>query len=225
LLEDPVPQPLDERSVFERQLPGERRLVWVVTHRFANGEGFGPVALARILPNGVEVEAIGEMRLRTERVNLELWKIEGNSVVVAGGEICTKPNDSASCHRAVSVLVAYNKALLHPVLSYRDGRCIDEPWVELKRQEDLPLETGWNRHFEIVSMVSHDQRYVVITEQVVVADSDPNAPDLPAREVRRIDTDRFIHVERGRLVTRQHPLWPRILPSVGSTALGAETVR
>jgi hypothetical protein len=216
---NPAPAPLNEESVFERMLPGERRLVWVVTHRFTNGEGFGPVLLARILPTGLEAEAIGELRMRTERVQLELWTIQGNQVVVAGGETCVKPSDPSTCQRAQSVLVLYQKTLAHPVLTYQDGRCIDEPWVELKRQEDLPLDSGWSRHFEITSSVSHDQRYLVITEQVVVQDADPNAPDLPPREVRRIDTDRFIHVEGPRLITRQHPLWPRILPSVGSTEL------
>lgn len=219
LLAAPVPQPLGEHAVFERMLPGEQRLVWLATHRFANGDGFGPVALARILPTGIEVEAIGNLRLRTERVGFELWTIEGRKVLVGQGETCTKQGDPSTCHRAANVLVELDKAFLHPVITYADGRCIDEPWIELDRQEDLPLPNGWNRHFEITSTLSHDRRYLVITEQVVVQDSDPNAPDVPPREVRRIDTERFIHVEGPSLVTRQHPLWPRILPSAGSTEL------
>ena len=59
----------------------------------------------------------------------------------------------------------------------------------------------------------------ILAEQVRVQESDPNAPDIPPREVRRIDTERFIHVEGPRLITRQHPLWPRILPSAGSLEL------
>jgi hypothetical protein len=219
LLTAPEPVPLTEESVFERRLQGEQRLVWVATHRFANGDGFGPVALARILATGIEVEAIGNLRLRRERVDLDLWTIEGRKVLVAHGETCMKRRDPSSCHRAANVLIELDKAFLHPVISYKSGRCIDEPWVELKRSEDLPLENGWNRHFEITSSLTRDLRYVVITEQVRVQDSDPDAPDIPPREVRRIDTERFLHVEGPLLVTRQHPLWPRILPSAGSTEL------
>jgi len=218
-LDQPEPVPLLTNSVFERKLPDGRRLVWVITHRFDNGEGFGPIALTRTLDTGVEVESLGTLRLRTDRVSLELWQIAGQPVVVAGGETCLHRNDPATCRRAVNVLVYHDQALLSPPVSYRNGHCIDEPWTELKREEDLALDSGWNRHFEITSSVSHDQRYLVITEQVVVDDSDPDAPDVPPREVRRIDTQRFIHVIDGRLITRQHPLWPRILPSAGSTEL------
>ena len=218
-LDPPAPQALGEQAVYERMLPDDRRLVWIVTHRFANGEGFGPVALVHILKNGLETEAIGDLRLRTERVDLQLWTIGQSKVLQAAGEMCTNKDDPASCHRAINVLVLSDKAFVHPAITYRDGRCIDAPWVEVKRKEDLPLQTGWNRHFEITSTVSHDTRYLVITEQVRVEESDPNAPDIPPREVRRIDTDRFIHVEGPRLLTRQHPLWPRILPSAGSLEL------
>jgi hypothetical protein len=96
---------------------------------------------------------------------------------------------------------------------------MDVPWVELKREADLSLENGWNRHMRIVATVDHDQRYVVITEQVDVADTDPSHPDVPARDVRRIDTERFIHVEQGQLLSRQPPLWPRIIPTQGRLQL------
>jgi len=55
----------------------------------------------------------------------------------------------------------------------------------------------------------------VITGRVDVAATDPSHPDVPARDVRRIDTERFIHVEHGQLFTRQATLWPRIIPTRG----------
>lgn len=219
LLEQPKPTQLREGDVYERRVSNDVRLVWVVTHRFANGEGYGPIAVVRVHTTGLEVEAIGGLRMRTERVNLVLWHIGQRAVVVATGEACTDPRDPASCHRAANVLVHFNKVLFSPMLSFPDGRCIDEPWVELKREEDMPLESGWNRHFEIRSTVSHDSRYLVITEQVQIRDSQPNEPALPPREVRSIDTERFIHLDGPKLITRQHPLWPKVLPSAGSLEL------
>lgn len=211
----PSPVPLTEESVVERRLAGDERLVWVITHRFANGDGFGPVGLVKILRRGIAVEALGPLRLRTDRINMELWQIGGPEVMVATGETCYDKRDPGSCHRASNVLVLRQNAFLDPPITYNDGRCIDAPWVELSRRADLPLDSGWNRHFEITSTLSHDERYLVITEQVLVEDSDPDAPDVPAREVRRVDTQRFIHLDAGRLVTRQHPLWPKILPVAG----------
>ena len=66
---------------------------------------------------------------------------------------------------------------------------------------------------------SHHDRYVVITEQVDVTDTDPVHPDIPPRDVRNIDTERFIHVEGPRFYTRQPPLWPRIIPTEGKTVV------
>ncbi|MGD8860676.1 MAG: hypothetical protein PVI30_11760 [Myxococcales bacterium] len=218
-LGEPEPVPLTEASIVERRLPRDERLLWVITHRFKNGDGYGPVALVRVFDDGIAVGALGNMRLRTTRVKLDLWSIEGRSVLVGAGETCTDPKDAATCHRAANVLVYHNRHFFDPPITYKDGRCIDMPWIELEREASAPLPNGWNRHFEITSTIGHDHRYVVITEQVVVDDADPNAPDVPARTVRRIDTERFIHVEGPRLVTRQHPLWHRILPTSGEIDL------
>jgi len=220
---DPIAVPITEESIIERFLPNDERLIWIITHRFENGDGFGPVAHVRIYPKGLAVDSVGSLRLRRERVALELWKIGGQALLMATGETCHNKKDPTTCHRASNVLVHRSHAFLDPPITYRDGRCIDVPWVELTRMADLPLDTGWNRHFTITSSLSHDERYLVITEQVQVIDSDPNRPEIPSRQVRRIDTERFIHLDNGRLHTRQHPLWPRVLPAVGQLEVTDES--
>lgn len=220
---EPIAVPITEESIVERLLPNDERLVWVMTHRFENGDGFGPVAHVRIYPHGLAVDSIGLLRLRRERVALELWKIGGQELLMAAGETCFNRKDPTTCHRAANVLVHQSHAFLDPPITYRDGRCIDVPWIELLREADMPLDSGWNRHFKITSSLSHDERYLVITEQVEVVDSDPNKPDIPARAVRSIDTERFIHLDNGRLYTRQHPLWPRVLPTVGQVEVTDES--
>jgi hypothetical protein len=217
-----VPQPvaLTEASVVERMLPENRRLVWIMTHRFPNGDGFGPVAAVTLTAKSAYVGSIGFLRLRPVRVDLSLWEIGPKSVLVGEGESCDDPKQAATCRRAANLLV-YDRAHFHapPIRRTRSGECIDAPWVEYKREADLTLENGWNRHMKIVATVTHDQRYVVITEQVEVADTDPEHPDIPPRDLRRIDTERFVHVEGPRFFTRQPPLWPRIIPTEGKTKL------
>lgn len=216
----PEPVPLTEASVVERILPEKRRLIWIMTHRFPNGDGFGPVAAVTLAEGNAVVGSLGMLRLRPERVDLNLWEIGRETVLMAAGERCTEPGDASTCRRAVTLLVFENgRFLAAPIQRTGTRECIDVPWVELEREADLTLENGWNRHMRIVASVAHDQRYVVITEQVDVADTDPGHPDVPARDVRRIDTERFIHVERGQLFTRQAPLWPRIIPTQGRLTL------
>jgi hypothetical protein len=218
----PEPVPLTEASVVERILPEQRRLVWIMTHRFPNGDGFGPVAAVTLTDRKAVVGSLGMLRLRPERVDLNLWEIGRESVLMAAGESCAQAGNPSSCRRAATLL-AFDRGRFRAAPIQRTGtrECIDAPWVEYKREADLSLENGWNRHMRIVATVDHDQRYVVITEQVDVADTDPSHPDVPARDVRRIDTERFIHVERGQFLTRQSPLWPRIIPTQGQLQLEA----
>jgi len=212
----PAPVPLTEASVVERILPEGRRLIWIMTHQFPNGDGFGPIAAVTLADGKAYVGTLGLLRLRPERVDLNLWKIGRETVLMAAGERCKQPQNPNSCRRAATLLV-YDRGHFRaePILRAGSEVCIDAPWVEYKREADLSLDNGWNRHMRIVANVDHDPRYVVITEQVDVADTDPSHPDVPPRDVRRIDTERFIHVEGGQLRTRQAPLWPRIIPTQG----------
>jgi hypothetical protein len=216
----PEAVPLSENSVVERLMPEGRRLIWIMTHRFPNGDGFGPVAAVTLGKTKAEVQSLGFLRLRPMRVDLSLWNIGPKAVLVGEGEQCTDPKVASTCRRAANVLV-YDRGRFHapPIRRTQSGECIDAPWVEYKREADLTLENGWNRHMTIAATVSHDERYVVITEQVEVKDTDPEHPDIPPRDVRKIDTERFIHVEGPRFYTRQMPLWPRIIPTEGKTVV------
>jgi hypothetical protein len=222
----PEPIPLSEESVVEHLLPEGRRLVWIMTHRFPNGDGFGPVGAITTDRTQAYVGSIGFLRLRPTRVDLDLWEI-GSKVVLRGeGETCDDVKNTASCRRASNLLV-YNQQRFHAVPMRRPdtNECIDAPWVERVREADLTLDSGWNRHMKITASVTHDQRYVVITEHVDVKDTDPKHVDVPPRDVRKIDTERFIHVSGPNLFTRQPPLWPRIIPSEGNTQLSRDQAR
>jgi hypothetical protein len=216
-LETPVPAPIARDSVIERSLGGGNYLLWVVSHRFANGDGFGPLAFVRRLPTGIEVDALGGLRMRTERVNLERWMIRGEAVVVASGESCAH-DGTEGCQRAARLLVHKGSELLDPPLLDPSGHCLQEASIEMARRHEQTLPSGLQRSFELTSAISHDARFVVIEERLVVRDIDPNSPAMPPREVQHVEANRFVHVQGGRLFSKQHPLWARAL----SQADGAE---
>jgi hypothetical protein len=212
--EPPLPVPIGQDSVIERSLGSDRYLVWIVSHRFANGDGFGPLALARRVANGLQVDALGSLRLRTARVNLELWTLRQEAVVVASGESCGGRIGEAVCRRAVRLLLHRTRALLEPTLVDGSGRCVQESPLELSRQHEQTLATGLRRSFELDAVLQRDPRYIVVEERLLVRDTDPSAPQLPPREVQRIEAKRFILVQDGRLISRQHPLWQRALNAI-----------
>jgi hypothetical protein len=209
-----APVPIHQGSVIERNVGGSQRLLWIVSHRFANGDGFGPLAFTRRVPDGIEVAAMGYLRMRMQRVNLELWRVQHEAVVVASGETCAHTDPARSCQRAVRLLVHRMSALIDAPLTDHSGRCLQEPLIELNREQQQPLASGLQRRFELTSAVSHDARQIVLEERLVVRDSDPSMPLVPPREVQRIEANRFIRVSGGRLFSQQHPLWSRALPKL-----------
>jgi hypothetical protein len=80
-----VPQrAISEDDVVVSRLTGALRLVWIITDRFTNGEGVGPVALVEFMPDRVAVR--GEPREQRERVlhPLALEHLAGAGEVVRG---------------------------------------------------------------------------------------------------------------------------------------------
>lgn len=222
----PEPVPLTEASVVESMLPDNQRLVWIVTHHFPNGDGFGPVASIVLSQDAVYVGAVGMLRLRPSRVDLKLWQVGNGYVLMAAGESCEDTRKAATCRRASNLMVFDNRRYhSSPIRRTGSNECIDVPWIEHRREADLTLDNGWNRHIRAIASLDHDERYVVVTEQVDIADTDPAHPDTPARDVRRIDGERFIHVEGTGFYTRQTPLWSRVIPNAGATTLSAEDLR
>ena len=205
------PTPIGTESIIQRSLGRGRYLLWLVSHHYGNGDGFGPLALAQIVPSGVEVEALGTLRMRTQRVSLDLWDVRGESVLVASGENCSGRGAAERCKRAARLLVNRESRLLDSPLLDEAGRCVQEAAIELGRRQEQTLASGLRRSFELTSSLSHDARHVVIEERLVVQDTDPSAPMLPPREVQRIEANRFVRVQNGQLISRQHPLWNRAL--------------
>jgi hypothetical protein len=198
---------ISQEAVLERDLGGDAHLIWIITHRFDDGDGFGPIAIVHQKRDGLDVEALGALRLRTERVNMERWTIKNDSVVVASGEVCTRVGKEPGCRRSVRLLMQRGSGLIDAPVLDTSGRCMQEASFELARQEERALPSGLQRTYQLTSNVSHDSRYVVVEERLVVRDTDPNSPLLPAREVQRVETNRFIHAHAGKLVTRQRSLW------------------
>lgn len=96
--EPPEPVELSEESVVLGRISSKRKLVWIVTHEFENGDGLGPVALVERHDSeddgsSLKVRALGALRARRERVRLRLETIPVRSLVVVEGERCLDGNE------------------------------------------------------------------------------------------------------------------------------------
>jgi hypothetical protein len=211
--------PLKEGSVVERLVPTGERLVWIITHQLSNGDGLGPIALIRLDNRYLTVSALGHYRGRTDRIQMHLWAVGRGEVLVVESEKCTNPKLPATCQREARILVRDGGRFLARPIVDRNGRCIEPAQIEYAKKADVSIESGWVRQFRYTASISHDVRYLVVTEQIDINDVDPSQPAMPPRHVRRVDTERFIHLKGLNLVSRQGPLWRRMMPTRGSTEL------
>jgi hypothetical protein len=228
----PNPTPIAEESVVERDMGNALHAVWIITHRYDGGDGYGVLALVRRDKEGLATLALGSLRMRTERVKLDHWTIQHQSLLVASGETCsaTEParpagraGSSPNCQRSVRIATQRGTRLVEAPLLDPSGKCLQPPGFELARQHERTLPSGLRRRFELTANVTHDARHVVIEERLLVRDLDPSAPLLPAREVQHVETNRLIEpLPGGRLVTRQASLWSRAVENHASAGGHAE---
>jgi hypothetical protein len=206
-----------EETVVVRDLGDASYLVWVITHRFEDGDGYGPLALARRDASGLWVEALGALRMHGERVKLERWNIQKETVVAISGERCDRAaNGQRRCERSTQLLLQHGQQLLAAPVVDPQHRCLEQAQFQLARVQERPLGSGLTRTFELSADITHDSRYVVVEERLLVRDGDERARSEPARVVQRVETRRLLQPYAGRLVTRQDSLWKRAVDSAAA---------
>jgi hypothetical protein len=223
---EPRRVPVAEETVVVRDLGDTSYLVWVITHRFADDDGFGPLALVRRDNDGLAVEAIGTLRSHTERLKLEGWNIQKELVIAASAESCRRAQSGQrQCERSTQLMLQYGQQLIMASVVDPQGHCLQTGSFELARSHEQPLGGGLTRNFELNADLTHDARYVVVEERLLVRDADPSAAGQPARVVQRLETRRLLQPYAGRLVTRQDSLWRRVVDSAPTTPTRQNTAR
>lgn len=215
----PKPVPVDESSVIHRRHTSDQRLVWVITHRYENGDGLGPVALVTVQPHRAHVEILGMLRHRTGRVRLSLGGVGPLDLLVAEGETCEDEDDPSTCRRAVRLLARQGRRY-EPLGLYHESpdNCVGPALFPMGREETVELDNGWRRHLEYNASLEYKASEIVVHEQILAEDSDPSQPAVPPRTFRELDGRRFIHFGfDGRLYVSERSPWREMVQTRGST--------
>jgi hypothetical protein len=158
--EEPQPVALTDESVIDRRITNSKRLVWVITHEYSNGDGLGPIGLVERVepddedePSQLRVLAIGTLRARRQAVRLRLITLRvrpvveveslacepsrrGNDETAAGeGGNATPANDEPICERERNVLTIDGVRCQNRM---RPETC--RPSRQLLRDDDLHLD-------------------------------------------------------------------------------------
>jgi hypothetical protein len=94
-VEEPMAVALSEESVVDRRITNSKRLIWVITHEYPNGDGLGPIGLVERVepddeeePSELRVLALGTLRARRQAVRLRLITLRVRPVVEIEGLSC-----------------------------------------------------------------------------------------------------------------------------------------
>lgn len=204
-------RPLGADDVVVVPLGEAFRIVWVVTNRFASGDGLGPAAVVELKKSHLVVRAIGHLRASTLRPKLRLARIGASEVLVAEGEVCAT-NDPASCARSARVMPLVTPERFMPAAVVdAGGACVAPALFHLGREEAEPLPSGWRRKYRLDATLDFSPVGAVLREQVVVNDFDPKHPNTPARLYRRAESEMELRFDGRSFVSAGPTLWARML--------------
>ena len=212
---DAVPRPLDEESVVVGRVEHGRKIVWLITHETASGDGLGPIAYVEEDGRGLAVRALGMVQAPMGRPRLR-WESAGSTdMAIVEGERCDDADRPETCIREARMVLRDGPLLVPAEVHHADGSCIGDAQLALSRTSTVALPSGWERTFRLSASYEVRGGVVLVHEQVVAEDHNPAIPDLPARPYRTSETDLRWAPTGRRFVANESPLWRRMVGDAG----------
>lgn len=183
---------------------GDRlKLVWLKSHKFADGTVGGAIAMTRAVDDFAEVYAIGAYRGRPDKTRLGIERIGGELVPYALNEGCVGRAPNTPCE-TVQTLFVGRRGTLHRVaeialerVEYRDNT---EPGT-LGRME-----------YHLSTTPKYLPTGLRVLEQIKVLDE-------KGRPMRKAELERLFTIDGAKPMQESDlPLWPRVLPGGAASA-------
>jgi hypothetical protein len=199
-------EPLGDRDLVVSHLGDGRRLVWVQTDHFTNGEAVGPVALAEFDPRGVSVTTLGVLRAYGSRAQLRLERLGEGQVLVAEGEACADERDARTCVRGIRLVPVGKRRFVPLDLSNEAGLCLGRAFFPLRLEG-----VRGRKSYRVQSSVTITKDAVTVQEQLTIGEASAAAgsADALASAVARMTAERRIRLAGGRLVADEPSLLDR----------------
>ena len=192
---NPPPVVVSPRDVIVMNLGDTRRLVWAITDRYSDGQAEGPVALTEIEPQGIAVRASGVLRAYPENASLRVTHLGTGSVLVAEGEVCSKPG---SCERATRVVPMIGDHFVPKPLVDDKGTCLGPAFFPLRQGG---VARGRKRaKYEVQVSITYGADSIAIREQLALTGTDAAADPAAGSFVTRFQAERQLTLKDGMLI-------------------------
>jgi hypothetical protein len=232
LLGPNLPKPLADRPLVEEDLmiteaDEGQLLVWVKTKHYDNGEAEGPIGIAEFAKRGVLILSIGTLRAHTDKAAMHLEPLmfpplpgkedkgpRQGKVLVVESRACDKENPD-NCDRLTKLVPLIDNKFTEKPLLDANGECLGPPVFNMFRTFEVTLPDRHIRKFEMARSIDYTDGNVVVAEQMLIKDRNPDEPDTPPVVFRKANVDRELTVLANGLKTSEG-LWERMVKEHGS---------
>jgi hypothetical protein len=175
---------------------GDRlKVVWLRSHKYADGDYGGAISLVRTMDNFVESYGVGVLRGRPERMRLQLERMGPEVIITATDEGCIGSDPQMPCESRLQVFLP------------RHGRLMNIADIPLERRAfGTSTELGMKGKIEYRMTTAPEFKpgLIKMFEQVLVRDD-------RGRELRKAELFRiFTLQDDGQMISNESSLWPRI---------------
>ena len=173
--------------------PDKFKIVWLRTHRFADGGAGGPIALVRPREGHAEVYAVGVYRGHAEKSRFAIERMGPRILITASDDGCTKVKPGDSCETSLSVYLM------------RAGELMPAAHIPLDRiAYGTAPGDGSSVQYRLTATPVFEDKRIRVVEQVVVSDSTQTA-------LRKSNLERVFKLQpRGQLSANRESLWSQV---------------
>lgn len=179
--------------------PAGMRILWLRALKFDNGDEGGPIALTRSYGDNAEVYAVGSFR-GPKQTRFQTARVGNEQIVVAESKECDP--ETKICRKRGHFFLP------------RRGRLIESAVVDLDRTQIMPstVQRGLYAQYHLSTDVTYEKDGIRLLEQVSVRIVKTEVPELDSdRELRKVEFQRFLKIERDTLFSSNEPLWERVI--------------
>lgn len=193
-------RPLDHQDLVVQHLGDHRRLVWVMTDHFSDGQAQGPVALVEIDRSLVAVRALGVLRAYPRNVSLRLEQFRGGLALIADAARCDANQALDRCSRSVRIVPLIGDAFVPKTVINDKGACLGSSTVYLRAGGTIAGGARRGMAFNLTGSVSLTPDGVSVREELAV-ERRTGGGQADGAYVMRQQAERQIRLEGGNLIS------------------------
>lgn len=193
------PRPLDADDLTINSGPQGMRIVWLRALKFDNGDEGGPLILGRAYGDAAEVYAVGSFRGPAD-AEFSTARVGNENIIVGETKDCTPEGDL--CRKRAHFMLP------------RRGRIVGAAVVDTERTQIIPstTERGLFAEYKLSTDLTYKPDGILLLEQVSVRITKTEVPSLDSeRDLRTVEFQRFLRLERDTLFSTNEPLWERVV--------------